>query len=173
MKKMTFVFSALFLMTAQFSLAAEPHFFKLELQETSQEEPTNVKLNLPLGMIQAMSPQIQDAIDKGLDEVHVQDQTFNLREVWAEIQAVGAHEYARINGPDGVVVVSTTETHLIVEMNDDEQELRAEIPLSVGDILLGSENPDFEAIVEQLIELEEEYLIVVTGTHINMKAWIE
>ena len=97
----------------------------------------------------------------------------NLREIWAEIQAVGPHEYANITGPNGDARILTNSTHLMIEVTEAEHEAVIQIPLSVGDALLGTDSPNFDEIVEQLIALDEEYLVLVTGTQVNMKAWLE
>jgi len=166
MKKLIFA-TLTMLLTAQFSLA-QSSFLKFELVDnTSGDTPTEVKVSIPLGMLEAMRPTFDDA----MGHVEFEQHGVNLREIWQEVQAAGPNEYVNITEGDQTVRVSTTDTHIVVQVEGDEN-INLTIPLALGDAILGGENVDFDQVMEALNGMNGQDLLTITGD-ITARAWIE
>ncbi len=160
-------------LAAQLAFASGPaKVFRMELVETkSGEEPTEVKLRVPLSLVRAMAPKLQEA----LNDADFEAKGINFREVWQEVRDAGPNHYVEVKHEDGTFNVSTTETHLLIEADEEnEGKVNIKVPLALGDLLFNLEQPiDVEEALDALSNMEGQDLIVITGDHINMRAWIE
>lgn len=157
------------LIAASFAMAAQPmlHF---ELLDSSQGgEPTEIKLNLPLSMLNTMSEQFNQAID----EIDLDGQEIDLRAIWQEVKNVGPNEYVQIKGEDGNISVSTTGTHILVNINEKDQDIEVKVPYQVAEILFGTEHPDLNNLVDSLLEMRGEDLVSIRGTQMTGRLWID
>ncbi len=157
------------LLTASFALAADP-FIKFELKDfSSGETPTEVKISLPFGMLEALKP----TIDNALNEVELHDNEIDLRAIWQEVKNAGPNEYVSIKDGDKSVQVATTETHIVIKVDEDGEDINVTIPLALADALLGQEHPDFDKVIDTLLEFRGQDLLTITGSKIEARAWIE
>lgn len=172
MKQKTMVSALMTLFAATFVFASNPpKFFRLEIVEYTNEEPTEVKLRIPFSMVEALRP----ALQKALQDIEFGDQNLDLRAIWEELKATGPHDYLEVKGKDGNFKISTTETHLVIQA-DETKEGKVEIrfPLSLGELLLGArEDLDVDSILEELANFTQEDLMTIEGDRMELRAWIE
>lgn len=167
----TLTIALMALMITPAALAQEA-FLRFEMiSYESGESPTEVKLRIPLSLISAMSSQIEEAIS----EVEMEHDNIDLRVLWAEIRAAGPNDYVEINSEDTKLKISTTETHVRIVASDDElQQVTAEIPLALGDLLFGSpDDISVEELIATLSTFTDQPLLTVEGDRIEASAWIE
>ena len=150
---------------------AQTPMIRLSVQESSLgDEPTAIELTLPLTMLQAMKPTIQEAL-QNIDmetEGHL-----DIYAIWQEIKNVGPNEYVTIEDGNETVRVFTTETHLMVNVNQSDGEIELSVPLAVVDAILGQEEMDVEALIATLESMQGQDLVTVVGTDVNVRVWIE
>lgn len=138
---------------------------------TAQEAegaPAKIKLRIPMSLVNAMAPQLEEAFNQAQVQGDV-----DLRQMWSEIEASGPMRFAEIQSDDAAVTVDTTEDHLKVAI-DSEQEGRFNItvPLALGNALFGDESGDFHQLVAALQELEGD-LVTIEGDKINGRIWVD
>lgn len=159
---------AVFAMSAM--AANEVKFINVDIQVTEQETPTEVKLRVPMGMINAFAPQVNQA----LNEAQLEEQEIDFVGMWNELRNAGPNNFITVDGTDGTVNVSTTETELIVSVESDEQNMKVTMPLAVGDAFFAQDG-DFslETLLAELQEFEGQDLVTIEGDNINGRVWID
>ena len=156
------------LITASFAMATEP-MLHIEMTENSGGgEPTEIRVNLPLTMLNAMGQQF----DQALNEINIDGQEIDLREIWEQIKNAGPNEYVNIRSDEGTVVVSTDGTYINITVDEGDEHVEVKIPYAVAEILLGSEQPDLEALIDALTSMQGD-LLTITGTEVNGRIWID
>ena len=181
MKKALMMFTTLALFTATFASAAEvPRMVRVHLDVVESEgtEPVVLDLNIPISMLQTMGPAIEDAVMEALqsDEISAE---FNLVEMWQSISTAGPGEFVNIQQGAQTVVVSTSETHVNVDITG-EQAFKLTMPLAVGDVFVGHAGAtvesgalDMDAFIQALANIEGDELLKVEGDQINARIWLE
>ncbi len=164
MKK--FIFAMLTMLLAQAAFA-QNYFLKCELIENDDNAPTEIKLSIPLGLLEAMKPSFDEAIGHAKLETH----GVNLREIWEQIRNAGPNEYVNINSDDQNVRVSTTETHIVVDVEGDEN-IHLTVPLAVVEAIFGGDNIDFDQMIDALVGMAGQDLLNITGD-VTARAWVE
>ena len=174
MKKFIITVITAVLFTVPFATAGTntSQLLHFELSETSNnEQPTEVKLRIPMSLLKALQPNIQEA----LDNAEFQNDQVDLQALWQEVKKAGPNQFIDINNAqEGHVNVSTTETHLLVKVTNSPQgDMSIEIPLELGDLFLAKEGPrQFDEML-QTLETFEGDLLRITGTNINARAWVD
>ena len=172
MKKLIASVATLLFLSA-FTMAGEGKMIRVEVLEQSGETPNEIKLNLPLSMLASLAPQVQQAIEQGLDEGELNGQQIDFRSIWREVRATGPNNYVEVNGEDGNITVSTTDTHLEINVTEDGKNLQARVPLELGDAIFDAESfGNFEDLYELLANFEGDLLTVV-GDEVNVRVWVD
>ena len=154
--------------TAQAVMAATP-LVRLHMKEHSGEgAPTEIDLRLPLTMLGAFAPQLE----QGLGQVNLDDQNIDLRSMWQSLRDAGPSQIVSIDGPDGTVEVATTATHLEVRVDQNEK-INVSISLELVNAFLSGESLDVEAITIALESMQGQDLINITGDKMELRAWVE
>ena len=156
------------LIAASFAMANEPMLHVEFTENSSGGEPTQIKVNLPLNMLSAMGDQFQST----LDEIDLDGQEINLREIWNEVKNAGPNEYVNIQSDEGTVSVSTNGTEITINVEEDDQQIQVVIPYAVAEALLGGDEPNLEELIEALSQIEGD-LLTITGTDVNGRIWID
>ena len=129
----------------------------------------DIKVQVPIAMLEAFRPAITDALSQASLENHEID----FRALWQEMKAAGPNEYVNINNGDGQITVSTTQTHLVVNGDQDDQQFHVQVPLSLGDALFSGEQVDFDALLATLSQLEGQDLINVNSSEAKIRVWVQ
>ena len=176
MKKL--LLSATFvLLCAGISSAATKLWVHVHVEDTAKEE--KVKINLPLSVIEAMLPMIEEEqIRKG--SLHINDHNFrveDLRKVWNEIRNEGDMDFITVEGRDGNVRVSIQGNFLLVQPDEKSKHSKVDIrmPLQVVDAMLsGSGNElNLTAGIKALKDSGVKDIITVNDDHSSVRVWID
>lgn len=156
------------MMTAS-AIAGEARFFNFELvAQTESEQPTSIKINIPVKAVGAFDQQI----DRFLLETNATEEFNTFTEVWREIKNVGPHDYVEINHGDDTVFVSTTETDVIVDINSREEgKIKITIPMDLVDYVAQIRNHD--DFMEVVNNMEGRVLLRIEGDRVNGKLSIQ
>lgn len=152
----------------------ETRFLRVELKEYSQhpENPTEVKLRLPLTMFSAIKGNFNEAFNEaGFAENYAM-----WSAAWQEVVAQGPMDFVEIKDGDSNFKLSTTATHLVIEAQevDELETVNIRIPLLLGSVFFDGERfPTMEEIIFAVSELPTESLLEVTGEQLDMRVWIE
>lgn len=172
MKKLFIATIALAFYTAT-ALAAGPTLIRLEVwAQEPGESPTTVKMNLPIRMLEAMRPTINEA----LADIHFEKEEFDLIAIWREVRDYGPHEYLQVKDGNHNINVATTETHLLITGVSDEQgDIEVTIPLTLMDMLVDTQSGelDFDAFLADLAFYQDQDLLTITGDNLSVRAWVE
>lgn len=140
----------------------------LTVQEEGQ--PIEVKLTLPLGLVEAMRPNIINA----LQHFESADEGVDIRSIWREIRAAGPNEYVNISDEDNEVMVSTDEDNISIKIDSlEEGKVNITAPLALGDLFFSTDGTfDLSEAIASL-EAWEGDLIVLSGDKVNGHIWVE
>lgn len=166
-KIFTSLFFAAFAMTA---MASTPGFLNVDVQVQENEQPTEIQLRLPLGMLKAVAPQINEALNSAEFEAEGMD----LVSMWNELRAAGPNSFLTIDNEEGEINISTTETDLLVSVVAEGENLKVTMPLAVGDAFFAM-NGDYnvEDMMAELRAFDGQNLVTIEGDRINGRVWID
>ncbi len=160
----------LFVMT---HAVAGEYMLRIEMNvQEGEGDPTTISMSLPAGLLHSFAPQVQEV----LNDVDLEEQELNLRQIWQEIRDAGPNNFVEVKGQDGNVLVSTDATHLKVDVDTrDEGEIKLRIPLELGDLFFNNDlqNLNVDEIISRLGDLVGEDLVTITGDKINGRVWVE
>ena len=149
------------LMAAQV-FAASP-MIKFELVDNTGDTPTEVKLSFPIGIVEAMRPAFEDAVN----EIDVDGHDIDFRAIWEEVRNAGPNEYVDVTTEEANVRVATTDTQLVIDVEgldgEEVQNVKVTVPLSLGDFLFGGEVVDFDGIIDELASMQGQTLVTIEG----------
>ena len=165
MKKAMMTILTLAIFTAT-TFAASPAMIRLEMNE--KEQGTEVKVNLPFSLLEVVKPQIEEAL--GNAELNGE---VDIKAIWAELKAAGSHEFVNVKSADATVVVSTNETHVLVQVEGEGKNMNLSAPIALGDLLFSSDTVDVTALMEGLKEFQGQDLLTITGDQVDLKIWID
>jgi len=178
MKMKKLLLSAAFLLLcAGFASAATKMWVHVHVEDSAKEE--KVKINLPLSVIEAMLPMIEEEqIRKG--SLHINDHDFrveDLRKAWNEIRNEGDMDFITVEGRDGNVRVRIEGKYLLVQPDDKSKNSKVDIrlPLQVVDAMLsGSGNElNLTAGIRALKDSGMQDIITVNDNHSSVRVWID
>jgi len=178
MKMKRLLLSATFvLLCAGVASAATKMWVHVHVEDSVKEE--KVKINLPLSVIEAMLPMIEEEqIRKG--SLHINDHDFrveDLRKVWNEIRDEGDMDFVTVEGRDGNVKVRIEGNFLLVQPEEKSKDSKVDIrlPLQVVDAMLsGSGNElNLTAGIKALRDSGVHDIITVNDNHSSVRVWID
>ena len=141
--------------------------------ENMEDESMSMNMTLPVTFIQSLQPQIEQF----LSQLEVEGQEIDLPAVWASLKDAGPTEFLEVKNKDADIKVSTTATHLLIQIDEKEndQHIELTLPLALGDALLGDnlENIDYEKIIDALVEMEGQDLLKLDSKKAKGRVWIE
>ncbi len=167
------IFNTIFtiaIFTAQFALASQP-MLRLEVKEhANSESPTEIQLRIPFGLLEAMKPTIEDAL-KDMDFAGHGD--VDLKSLWQQVKNAGPNDYVNVSSNEGTVAVSTTETNIVIKVDQDEEKVNITLPLALGDAFFSGDQIDFDQVLQALADLQGQELLNVSSDDVEIKAWVE
>jgi len=116
------------------------------------EDGQEMNMTVPVNMLEQFAPQIQQA----LRDLTIDDKEINLFEIWESIRDAGPNEFLEVNSDDADIKVSTTETHLRVDVNEKNEgkNLEVMVPLALGDALFANATFDYQTALDALLSVE-------------------
>lgn len=154
------------------SAGTQNGIIRFELTENHDaENPTTIKLNIPVAMLTAMGPQLEEAIT----EVRNQPEFSQFNEAWQEVRKIGPFQFAEINNAEAQINVYTDETHIVAEIwSQEEGNMKIRIPLFVGDIVFSQDQVvDYATLLEALETHRGEDLMTIEGEFVNARMWLD
>lgn len=147
-------------------------FFHLEAIEYNETEtPNEVKLNIPMSLIRAFQPNVDQALaDVDFGEYHQQ-----FRLAWQEIKGTGPFTVVELIHEDTTLRVSTTKTHIVINATGpDYGNAVARIPLSIGDALFNmGQSISFDQLLSEIEALAGQELITVESDKVDLRIWVD
>lgn len=147
-------------------------FFRLEAIEYTQDEvPNELRLNLPLSLLKAVQPTIDEAlVDADFGFYHTQ-----FRMAWEEIKNTGPFTVVELHHEGETIRVSTTKTHVVINANNkDFGNAVIRIPLSIGDALFNMEETVTFAQVLTELELHSgQDLVTIESDKVDLRIWVD
>jgi hypothetical protein len=177
MKKL-FLSAALIVLVAGLAPAAAAKMWvHVNVKDSFKDE--TVKINLPLSVIEAMLPMIEEEqLRKG--SIQINDHDFkveDLRKAWNEIRNEGDMEFITVEGRDGNVSVRIEGKYLLVqpEKKSENSKVDIRLPLQVVDAMLsGTGNQlNLAAGIKALRDSGVKDIITVNDNHSSVRVWID
>ena len=140
--------------------------------EDQRSEGVKLNMSLPITLLASLEPQIEEA----LRNVHFEDHDIDLVELWESVKEAGPTEFVSIKSEEADVSVSTTETHVLIKVNEKKEghDINVKLPLALGDALLANNgNFDYQSALSALLAMEGQDLIVISGKDVRGRVWIE
>lgn len=140
--------------------------------QSTEGDGMTLKLTLPMSFIETLRPKIEEA----LTSIRFQEHEIDFVEIWNAVKDSGPTEFVEINSQDGGIKVSTTQTHLVVRIDEKKEghQIDVTLPLALGDALFSNlDSIDYDGIIEALLSMEGEDLVKITSEEINGRVWIE
>jgi hypothetical protein len=124
------------------------------------EEGQMVNLSFPVSLLRSFEPQIENV----LQEIKVNEQEINFMEIWQAVKDAGPTEFVEVNSADADIKVSTTITHLLVNVHEKKEghKIDVTIPLALGDALFTTGEFDYEQAIQALLDVEGD-LVTITS----------
>ena len=178
MKKLLFS-AVLVVLVAGLAVAATPakKWIHVNVKDSTKDE--TVKINLPLSVIEAMLPMIEEEqLRKGSIEINDHDfRVEDLRKAWNDIRNEGDTDFITVEGRDGTVSVRIQGNYLLVqpEKKSENSKVDIRLPLPVVDAMLsGTGNQlNLTAGIKALRESGVNDIITVNDNHSSVRVWID
>ncbi len=141
--------------------------------EDNNGEGMKIDVSLPLSLIETIQPNIEQALLTAREEGRME---MDFAAIWQAVKDAGPTEFVEINSQDADVKVSTTQTHLVIDIHEkkDGNDIHVTVPLALGDALFTDiDNIDYQGIVESLLAMEGQDLVRITGKNMNGRVWID
>jgi len=177
MKKLLFSATLILLVAGLASAASNKMWVHVNVRDSAKEE--TVKINLPLSVIEAMLPMIEEEqLRKGTLEINDHDfKVEDLRKAWNEIRDAGDMDFITVEGRDGNVSVRIEGNYLLVQPQKKYENSKVDIrmPLPVVDAMLsGTGNQlNLTAGIKALRESGVKDIITVNDNHSSVRVWID
>lgn len=138
-----------------------------------REGGSEVTMSLPVTMISSFEGQIREAFTA----IKENNQSgIDFFELWRAVRETGPNEYLEVNQENTKIKVSTTETHLICDVEGLEElaEVKIKIPLVLGDALLGNADAfDYDYAINVLNNMSGQDLVLIQSEDIEGRVWID
>ena len=154
------------------AVAKDGKMLNIQFEDKSGDGMT-MEMSLPLALLESVQPNIEQALQAAREEGHLE---MDFAAIWKAVKDAGPTEFVEFNSKDADVKVSTTETHLIVDVREkkDGNDILITIPLALGDALFTDiDNINYDGIVEALLAMEGQDLVKIDGTNMKGRVWIE
>ncbi len=143
-------------------------------------KPTTVRVNLPLAAVDAVSPLIQEELQKSakLDAKGQHLDKAHLKEMWRAVKDAGDADFVTVQGQGDDVRVAKIKDKLVVKVRESgkgKDTVTVEIPAAVVDALLSGpgEQLDFAAAIEVLKQQGQGTLVTVDDASSKVRVWID
>jgi hypothetical protein len=150
------------------------------------EEPgatENVKVNVPLSLVEAMIPLIEDEnLRAGKIKLHGREITAEqLRAIHEALEKAPDGEYVTIDRPDELVRVAKSGGYLLVNVDKQATEtekaehVEARIPMPVVEALLSTETEELDllAAVHALAKYGDSQLVSIVSDDAKVRVWVD
>ena len=169
------------ILTAGFVVSAQDTAARI-LHVTVQDNvntQNSVSINLPMGFLRSLAPMVQQHTNQVLEDENLrgklEEKGIDLKFIWQTIRENGPTELVEVNEKDTRYVVKTTETHLVVNVDEDSGDgALIEMPIEVLDALFGDNGDlNIEALIDVLEGLENQDLFSLTSDEQDVRIWID
>jgi hypothetical protein len=150
------------------------------------EEPgatENVKVNVPLSLVEAMIPLIEDEnLRAGKIKLQGREITAEqLRAIHEALEKAPDGEYVTIDSPDELVRVAKSGGYLLVNVDKQATEtekaehVEARIPMPVVEALLSTETEELDllAAVHALAKYGDSQLVSIVSDDAKVRVWVD
>jgi hypothetical protein len=174
--KTNFLLTVLFLLSAFAAHATSKQWLHLYVEDANKDE--TVKVNIPLSLVEAMVPLVEQKgikdgkIKLNQKEVNVKD----LRNVWRELREQGDNEYVSIEKPDMRLRIYTEGDFLYVKPEEtSKSQVDIKMPLSVVDAMLSGDGDELNlmAAIRALQDSGVREIVTVRDRDKTLMVWID
>ena len=161
------------------AVAGDPAFLHLTVQEKGYNEP-NVKVNIPLSLIDVVADAIKDddvvKIDGVLDDI--EREGIDIRKLWTGLKDLGPTDFIEIeNEDDHVKVWKDREAFriTITEKGQSEPKVLVTFPLAIVESVIGdgSQPITLKGIVAQLKKAGPMQFVEIHDEGEHVRIWLE
>jgi len=179
MKTKNLLLSAvLVLLCAGFASASTKMWVHVHVEDSAKEE--RVKINLPLSVIEAMLPMIEEEqIRKGSLRINDHDlRVEDLRKMWNEIRDEGDMDFVTVEGREGNFSMKIQGNYLLVQPDDKSKghkKVDIRLPLQVVDAMLSGKGNELNltAGIKALRDSGVKDIITVNDEDTSVRVWID
>lgn len=169
-----FAFALLVVLTT-LPAAADGLWLHVEVDGGDNDE--RVTVNLPLSLIEKALPMIpEEALAEGTIQFEDSDFTIaDLREMWRELESQDDFTIARVESPNENVRVAKEGAYLTVQVEGDDENVQARIPVAVVDALFSGEGQqlNIRGALEALAAHGEGELVTVMDKSETVRVWVD
>ena len=176
-RKYTTVFPLAILFCGSWVMTQSSHWLHVQV-ETAGAEGEQVKVNVPLGLVETVLPMIEEKeLTKG--KVRVSDLPLTvpeMREIWQSLKSEGDFELASIKEKDMNLRVFKEGDYLYIRSTEDsDQEISVTIPAPVVDALLSGEGDELDvmAAAKALAQNSEGELVSIKDGDETVRVWVD
>ena len=137
-----------------------------------EKDGVTMNMSLPISVLESVKPKIEEV----LAAVRNHEHEIDFVSIWQAVKDAGPTEYFEMKSHDADLNVSTTETHLMVKIDEKEEghQIDVILPLALCDALFSNlDHIDYDGIIQALVSLEGQDLVRITSESINGRVWIE
>lgn len=164
-------------------LQAQTPWIHIEVDENkagTEADPTHVKVNLPLSVVQiALEAAPEKILDQGRIRMHPIDEDLDvedLRRIWNELRNSPESEWVNVEKKDETVSVRRQGDQVLIEVDDRKEgaKVHVQVPVSVVDALFSGEGQDLNLkdAISELKSLRGDIVRVDDGGT-NVRIWID
>ena len=146
-------------------------------------EAENVKMNVPLSLVEAMIPLIEDE-DLKAGKIRLSGReitTEQLRAIHDALDQAPDGEYITVDSPDELVRVAKSGGYLLVNVDREATEeekaehVEARVPMPVVEALLSTETEELDllAAVHALAKYGDSQLVSVISDDATVRVWVD
>lgn len=148
----------------------------------NEDSGAKVSVNLPISLLEVALDIAQQHGFEGHDGMnlrlgrHGDMELADLRKMWTELREAGDAEYVNVEDGDETVKIFRQGDRVMIQVNDDdEQQVRVEVPFSVVDTLLGGEGDELNltGALRELARTNDGEIVQVQGGDTNVRVWID
>ena len=143
-------------------------------------EAEKVSLNLPVSVISAVLPLVEDKVGHLMGEhIEMGGQEFgiaDLREIWTALKDDGSYELANIQTGEENIRILLDENSLLIDTDEaSKEQVHVRIPVPVMDALLSGtgDELDLAGALETLASTGESDLVEVRAGDAHVRVWID
>ena len=169
----------LILLFPALSMAGDPIFLKLTVQEKGYTEP-NVKVNIPLSLIEVVADAINEEELVDMEEIlaEINHEGVDLRKLWEGVKQLGPTDFVEIKDHGEHVKVWKDHDSFRITVTDDgssEPKVLVTFPLMIVDTILGDGTRPItlDNIVKALKQAGPMQFVEVHDNGEHVKIWLE
>ena len=176
-RKRVALLASISLLSGSLAIAQSSYWLHFKV-ETAGAETEQVKLNVPMALVEAVLPIIEEN-ETVRGKIHVSDLPMTvaqMREIWQTLKSEGDFELASIQDGSTNLRVFQEGGYLYVRSNEEAQEqIEVNIPATVVDALLSGDGDELDlmAAARALVQTDAGQLVLIRDGDETVRVWVD